>query len=169
MKTLGAKVARIGLIGLPDTGIVGIGRIVQITGDGRALVDWPGNAQGPVEARSILDAEAAEAARAGTGGATVLLVFENGDPSLPIVAGVVRDRLAPAVPKPETVLHLAKPKDALLDGRRIVLDANEEIELRCGRSSILLRKDGKIVVKGAEITSRASGTNKIRGASVKIN
>ncbi|MCC6418741.1 MAG: hypothetical protein IT429_10940, partial [Gemmataceae bacterium] len=48
-------------------------------------------------------------------------------------------------------------------------DAKEEIVLRCGKSSITLRKDGKVVVLGAEVVSRASGTNKIKGAAVRIN
>lgn len=59
--------------------------------------------------------------------------------------------------------------DARVDGRRVVLHADDEILLECGASSILLRKDGKIIVKGAQIVSRASGRHKIRGASVQIN
>jgi hypothetical protein len=32
-----------------------------------------------------------------------------------------------------------------------------------------MRADGKLVVKGTELVSKASATNKIRGASVQIN
>jgi len=53
--------------------------------------------------------------------------------------------------------------------RVLNLDAQEEINLRCGKSEITLRKNGKIVVKGVEIISRAVTKNKIRGASVLIN
>jgi len=47
--------------------------------------------------------------------------------------------------------------------------AEDSLELRCGKSSIVLYRDGRIVVKGTRVTSRASGENKIRGSSVSIN
>jgi hypothetical protein len=50
-----------------------------------------------------------------------------------------------------------------------VFDAKDEIQLRCGKSSVTLRKDGKIEIKGTQIVSRASGVNRIKGASVAIN
>ena len=53
--------------------------------------------------------------------------------------------------------------------REIKFNATEKIELRCGRSVLLMNKDGKIVVKGSSITSRASGPQKIKGATVQIN
>jgi hypothetical protein len=71
------------------------------------------------------------------------------------------DRTQPSAP--------VKPLDAIVDGRRVVLHAADEILLECGASSILLRKDGKIVLKGTQIVSRASGRHKIRGSSVQIN
>jgi len=55
------------------------------------------------------------------------------------------------------------------DFREIKFNAKEKIELRCGQSVLLLNKDGKIVVKGTSITSRASGPQKIKGATVQIN
>jgi hypothetical protein len=57
----------------------------------------------------------------------------------------------------------------IIDGRRLVLEGHEEIVLRCGRGSITLTANGKIVLKGTELVSRSSGTNKIRGAAVNIN
>jgi hypothetical protein len=66
-------------------------------------------------------------------------------------------------------VSLDRPSEAILDGQRIVFDAQNEIVLRCGKSSLTLRKDGKVVVRGTEIVSRASRTNKIKGAAVQIN
>jgi hypothetical protein len=51
----------------------------------------------------------------------------------------------------------------------IVLEAQQEIALRCGQSSLTLRRDGKIVLRGRDVVSRASRRNKIRGGSVDIN
>ncbi len=63
----------------------------------------------------------------------------------------------------------ARSLEARVDGRRVVIHAADEILLECGASSILLRKDGKIILKGIQIVSRASECHKIRGASVQIN
>ncbi|MDB4985299.1 MAG: hypothetical protein JWN04_477 [Myxococcaceae bacterium] len=59
--------------------------------------------------------------------------------------------------------------EASIDGRRVVLEAAEEIVLRCGEASITLRRNGRIVVKGVHVETSARGTNRIKGGSVKIN
>ena len=41
--------------------------------------------------------------------------------------------------------------------------------IRCGEGSITLTKDGRLVLKGRELVSRATEANKIRGALVSIN
>ena len=145
-----------------------IGQIVQITKEGQALVDYHGNLMGPIKARSIIDAVSQHDNRC-MGSIPVLLVFENGDPTLPIIVGIIRDKLYPPFPSDEVALPMERPHDAILDGKKMVFDAKEEIVLQCGKSSVTLRKDGKIVVKGTRIISRSSGTNKIRGANVMIN
>src|SRR6266700_3913915 len=114
-----------------------VGRIVRVTSEGRVWVDFPGNAQGPVPARSIVEISRDAAPVGDT--TPVLLVFDLGDPSQPIIVGMVRDTLV--TPPPSAT----DPREAMVDGKRITLDAQEEILFRCGKSSILLRKDGKIV------------------------
>lgn len=47
--------------------------------------------------------------------------------------------------------------------------AKAKIELRCGKSSLTMDREGKVIIKGAQLVSRASGVNKIKGAAVKIN
>jgi uncharacterized protein (DUF2345 family) len=61
------------------------------------------------------------------------------------------------------------PVDAVIDNDRIVLDAKREIVLKCGKGSITINKDGKIVILGTNLISRSRGRNKIKGASVSIN
>jgi uncharacterized protein DUF6484 len=128
-----------------------VGRVVRITPDGEVLVDFPGNEMGPIRARLVASPALDEP------GQPVLLVFENGNVTLPIIAGVVRDKIG--VP----------PLTQACDKGELVLEAKKELTLVCGKSSITLRSNGRVIVKGAEILSRASGTNKIRGASVEIN
>lgn len=61
------------------------------------------------------------------------------------------------------------PLGASIDGERILLDAKEEIVLRCGESSITLSKNGKISIRGKYILNRATGVNRILGGSVQVN
>ncbi len=56
-----------------------------------------------------------------------------------------------------------------LKGKKIYIEAGDEIQLKCGGGTILIDKRGKIVVRGTEIVSRARRSNKIKGASVAIN
>ena len=59
--------------------------------------------------------------------------------------------------------------EATVDGRRITLRAEEELELVCGEAKILLRHNGRIVISGATVETRAKGTHRIKGGVVKIN
>lgn len=135
-----------------------VGRIVGRTADGRALVDFEGNPFGPAIARVATEAPAGLDVNSEP---RVLLTFELDDPSEPIIVAFVRDQLF----GPES----RKPLVASLDGERVVLEADNEIVLKCGASSLTLRRDGKVVIQGVEVVSRARRANKIRGGSVKIN
>lgn len=86
----------------------------------------------------------------------VMLFLEGGDPLKPVLMGLVHEQL----PASGTLV---------LDMERIVLQGHSEVQLRCGQASVTMRADGKVVVKGTELVSKASATNKIRGASVQIN
>lgn len=145
-----------------------IGQIVHITEEGRALVDYAGNQGEPVEARSVIDGKSNQHNHCQEN-VPVLLVFENGDPTLPIIVGIVRETLYPSTSLKEAAFSVKRPREVIVDGRKVALDAKEEIVLSCGKSSVTLRKDGKIIVKGTQIVSQASGTNKIKGASIRIN
>ena len=145
-----------------------VGRIVRITEEGQPLVDFSGNRMGPLKARTVINVPVC-CLDGNEEIDSVLIVFENQDPTLPIIVGIIRDKLYSSHLQQEVTLSEERPSDVLLDGRRIEFDAKEEIVLRCGKSSVTLRKDGKIVVKGVHIVSRASEINKIKGGSVAIN
>ena len=55
------------------------------------------------------------------------------------------------------------------DGASLVLEAEREIQLCCGKASVTLRADGKVIVRGSDLLSRASGANRIKGATVRLN
>lgn len=92
-------------------------------------------------------------------GTQVALMFVGGDPSRPLVIGRIQRlpeaRQAPAV--------------AHIDGEHLEFSAEREIVLRCGKASITLTREGKVLIKGAYLSSRSSGVNRIKGGSVQIN
>jgi len=51
----------------------------------------------------------------------------------------------------------------------LILEATTSMVLRCGESSITLRNDGKVLVKGKDVVSHAARLNRIRGGAVSIN
>jgi hypothetical protein len=136
------------------TSAMALGHIVRITPEDIPVVDYYGNPTGPLEARIATDPPA----ECSGNWPPVLLAFENGDPTLPVIVGFVR-RTMKAGPRQWESRRV----------RKLVLGAEEEILLRCGKSSVLLRRDGKIVIKGGDILSRASGTNKVQGGTIRLN
>ncbi|MBB3281116.1 hypothetical protein FUT87_13750 [Mitsuaria sp. TWR114] len=65
----------------------------------------------------------------------------------------------------------ARPEgiEITVDGHREVIEAAEELELRCGEACIVLTADGRIQLRGTYITSHASATQRIVGGSVHVN
>ena len=61
------------------------------------------------------------------------------------------------------------PRDASGVPEDVDLSAARSIQLRCGLSTLTLRADGTVVLRGVHVTSRASGVNKVKGAAVRIN
>src|SRR5258708_5480867 len=45
----------------------------------------------------------------------------------------------------------------------------EAVVLECGHASITLTSAGKVLIRGAYLSSRSSGVHRIKGASVDIN
>jgi hypothetical protein len=63
------------------------------------------------------------------------------------------------------------PPSATESSVREVLEftAEREIVFRCGKASITLTCEGKVIVRGTHIVSRSSGVNRIKGAYVELN
>jgi len=53
--------------------------------------------------------------------------------------------------------------------QRVTLEASQQVEIKCGASSIDLRADGKVMIRGDDVLVRAKGTNRIRAGTVSIN
>jgi hypothetical protein len=128
--------------------------------EGDWLVDYPNNPHGPLPARTTV---ALRDAIPGAGEQSVLLVFEDERSDRPIIVGCF------AQEGPATECAVERPQEARVDGQRVVIEAQDEIVLRCGEASITLRRNGRVVVRGAYVETRSRGVNRIKGGSVQIN
>lgn len=140
-----------------------VGWLVDWGAEEGPTVDWPGNAQGPVAARSTVAFDVAGARGAIDGRRGVVLLFERDREDLPIIIGLLQEG-----PTLEAILPTSLAV-AELDGKRVRLEAAEEIVLRCGDASIVLRRNGRVLIRGTYVETRAAGTNRIKGGSVSIN
>jgi hypothetical protein len=135
-----------------------VGRLVGFADRGATpLVTCGQSNESARPARTIVDLHASHLGR------DVVLAFERGDRRRPIVVGCVRgpaDSDLPAIPGQVTVEA---------DGERLVVAARDQIVLRCGKASLTLSADGKIVARGTHLVSHSSGVNRIRGGSVQLN
>ena len=140
-------------------GGVAIGRLLGLADDGcSALVVHPEHSSAvALKARSVVELRGAHV------GQEVLLAFVRGNPTLPVVVGVLTG---------QAVLPASDPIGAVeveADGQRLVISAQHEIVLRCGKSHLVLRGDGQVELRGETVTTHASRTNRIRGGSVELN
>jgi hypothetical protein len=143
----------------------------DISPDGVARVVLTGEEQ-PRDAASLLRFSSGDAASEALLGRTVL-VLQNPD-ALPVIVGVISERLWDNREGDSSCEVLAKlpageVRAVQLDKRRIDLEASDEIRLTCGKSSLVMRRDGSVVIRGVQIVSRATQSNKIRGGTVNIN
>jgi hypothetical protein len=136
---------------------VTLGRIVAVQPPDVALVTFEGRAADPpLRARSLVSLLASDVGR------DIALMFETGDPIRPIVIG--RIEKAPAASA-----RRASAEPLIIDAESVLLTSGREIVLRCGEATLTLRRDGKLVLRGAYVETHAAGVNRIKGGCVKIN
>jgi hypothetical protein len=150
------------------------GRIIDIDGPGRVLIQCDEAAR-PIVARHVTSITAQQMRHAVARKQSALVVFERGDAQRPIVIGLLAEEVAPeALETPATedaaVGSPSAPEiTARVDGKRVRISAEDEIVLECGESSITLRRNGRLIIRGAYVETRSRGTNRIKGGTVRIN
>lgn len=126
-------------------------------------------------------------------GRQVALLFSNGDLRKPVIMGMIYSPLDDLLEREssterpslesevaqatwldskgiESHAPLKKLGDTVcVDGKKICIEGQEEVVIRCGESSITLTKSGKILIRGKYLLSRSSGVNRILGGSVQVN
>jgi len=123
------------------------------SGESGPLVVFPGNPE-----ETALTARSLTELSSDMIGSEVALLFENGDPLRPLIVG----RIVDPARKPDA-------PQVIRDGETVKITAGERLELRCGKSTIIMEKDGHITIRGTHLVSHASASNRIRGGSVNLN
>lgn len=156
--TLGALLSGRPVVPAATLPEVVVGELVALTGDGDVpLVRFPGQpGTAALPARAVPDLHAAHIGR------SVVLSFEGGDPTRPIVMGVLRGTGQAPADGPGRV-----QVDA--DGERLLVTARDQLVLRCGEASITLTRAGKVLIQGTYVSSHSTGVNKVAGGSVQLN
>ena len=136
-----------------------IGELLALADDGETpLVRYPGQlGASAVFARTSVDLHGRHV------GASIVLMFDQGDPDRPVVLGILQGQ--PGCDAGDE--HLQVEVDQ--GGQRVIVSASEQLVLRCGKASITLTKAGKVLVEGTYVSNRSTGLNRIKGAAVQLN
>lgn len=152
-------------------GEVIIGTLQGLSENAEPLVDFPrNNSCQAIVAMSTLALSTEHIGR------EVALLFTAGDFSRPLIIGLIHSALQDLIANFETSTDLQSVKpdesgqiEATIDGKKVVIEGQDEVVLKCGESSITLTRSGKIVIRGRSILNRSTGLNRILGGSVQIN
>ena len=132
---------------------VSLAVLSAIDEEGRPWIGFPHDASRASQpARSVCAIGPADLGR------EAVLSFEGGDLAKPIILGLLQ-------PASEAAL----PVRVSADGQEVTLSAARQIVLQCGKASITLTRAGKVLIRGAYVSTRSSGVNRIKGGSVQIN
>jgi hypothetical protein len=136
-----------------------VGVLIGFQDEGQTpLVIFPGQVgDAATAARATLDLHGAHIGR------EVVLVFEGADARRPIVVGCMQR--ADGWPDATQTRQV----EVESDGERLIVNAKEQLVLRCGKASITLTKAGKVLVQGTYVSNRSSGVMRIKGGSVQLN
>lgn len=165
---------------LPQGDVI-IGELIQLSALGEPMVDFALNhTKHPLVSISTVSITPKQIGR------KVVLMFNEGNLTKPIIIGFVHSPLQEMIEnfelttaralddeidhKADTAspLNLANTT-TVVDGKRVEIEAHDEIVLKCGEASITLTKAGKIMIRGKYLLNRSTGVNRILGGSVQVN
>ena len=141
-----------------------IGHLEGIDGDGRLLFRLDGSTDQPVPIAIGIELPDGQLVRAAREGRRALVVRTGGlNPRL-VLTGLLRERVSMSARDAG-----AGQLEVLVDGETIRLEAKEKILLRCGKASLELRQDGRVVISGVYVIAKSRGPVKLKGATIALN
>ena len=103
-------------------------------------------------------------------GDQVVYLVTNSDGTEGCVLGVEEPYKSKADRLKETLTKQGRVNSvSIIEDQVVHIKANEGFAIECGKSTIIMTKDGKVQIKGNDLLSRARRMNKIKGAGVNIN
>ena len=152
--------------------------IVDIDPDHRVRVRLAG-CRKPVPARLSTHLDPGRLRQAIDNRADVLVLRGSG-PNQVVIIGLIDDRFNSEPnpigevdpgesPSSKPLARGVRELQAQVDGQRVRIVGHDEIVLECGKASITLRRNGRVVVKGTHVETTSAGVNRIKGARVRIN
>jgi phage gp45-like len=126
-----------------------IGKVAGMNDHGEIQIIL-GQKQKPITARMISRVNQFELMNSQHIGKDVLVVFENGNPELPIIIDLMADPV-----NQFRLLHpLEEEKELKLQAQNIVINASNSITIKCGESQFLITSD-TIIQHAQKISSNA--------------
>jgi len=139
---------------LPMQGSIAYGSVIDVEPDGSARVEF---GAGPAIRCDRIFTTDGPPPRLEAGDAVLVWTAPGADAHA-VILGRIGSSHAPAVER--------APDDT---PDELVIEAKQNLTLKCGDGSITIRADGRILIKGRDLVSHAQRTNRIRGGSVAIN
>jgi hypothetical protein len=148
-----------------------VGRVVKVVGR-EVWVEAEGAP--PAPARIAAGIELADLRQAALLRQDVVLLFERGDRARPLLMALLQPTTRGPVPRLAEVELPAGRRgvrsiSADVDGKRVAIKAQDEIVFECGKASVTLRRNGRVVIRGTHVETHSEGTNRIKGAQVRVN
>jgi hypothetical protein len=120
--------------------------------DGKVTIDFPGNSDGPLFARSTV-------ALRNLKDKVLIVRLPDGEP---LIVGQIYSSIP--------ILDIEEESsDVFIKGRRVRIETGSDLVLIAGSTKVHLDARGKLVTSADQIVSRARFTNKLQGGSVQIN
>jgi hypothetical protein len=79
-------------------------------------------------------------------------------------SGLILGRVAAAANPPPAATNPGKPLP-----EELILAARRQLILRCGEGEIIIRADGRLLIRGVDVVSKAARMQRITGGQVAIN
>lgn len=109
---------------------------------------------------AIGDAEVVAAAQAQR---RALVIKPDNQPSQPVLVALLREGIS------AEARDKAGVETTRINDQTVEIDAQQSLELSCGRARITLHSDGRIELNGDYLLSRSRGPIKLKGATIDIN
>ena len=140
------------------------GHLAGIDDEGRLLFQPDGAGGEPIPVTIGLDLGDGPLVRAARQQQRALVLRTAGPRPGALLVALLRERVSAQAREAEP-----GRLEVSLDGEKLRLEAETEIELRCGKSSLLLRRDGRVVLSGVYVLTKSRGPVKLKGATIALN